>query len=979
MSSPGAGRELNLHQFCQGTGGLDETMRLTINAKTLPRYQAWAFIGTVLVLMLLVSAFFVASTWQNGQERLRQQRISLEQTTQEKLRRELDATLNFIDFTRRRTEAVLRTNVKAQVRQAVQLVESIYRQEILRRGPAARAQIGELIREALRELRFFDGRGYIFIDTLAGECVLMPIHPELEGSSLLDNQDDTGHNIMRGLIEAVAGPERAGFSRYRWYTPDYPDQMREKIAYVELFEPLDWIIGSGDYLYQVENDLKQQVLSRLQALPLGDGGYIAVLDKSGQVLLASTHPSSAGKSLPQLDPERRKRLEWLLGQATPEGRFVEAEGEGPGAEGGQPLLALVQEVPEWGWVLVAGVQREQIDHVLAEQQQKLEQQLRHYLQWLVLVLLLALGVAALVAWTISRWLQALMRSYQREIEQHQTELERTADELKLSAQVFESASEGAMISDADNRIMAVNPAFTRITGYSAAEVVGKTPALLASGRHSPAFFERMWRTLLENDSWQGEVWNRRRNGEVYPQWLSISLVRGKTGAVRNYVAMLIDITERKQTEDHLRYLTDFDPLTDLPNRRLLRDRTIQALARARRRGEQVALLIIDLDRFKNINDSLGHGRGDEVLKIIATRLSAQARNGDTISRLGGDEFVILMPDLDRQVDLLASVSHYLRLIEEPLQVGDHTVVTTASIGLSLYPTDGDDFETLLKNADTALYHAKGQGRNNFQFFTEAMRQQVSERLSLETHLRDALHRGELELYYQPQYAFSTNRLTGCEALLRWNSSKGLVMPDRFIPLAEETGLIIPIGAWVLQQACRQASEWRRIHGRPLTMAVNVSAVQFRPELIEEVKKALSDSGLPAEQLVIEVTESVLMSDVEGSISLLQQLRELGVRIALDDFGTGYASLAYLKRFTLDKLKIDRAFIMGIPEDEDDVAITSSIIDIARHLRLKTIAEGVETEAHCEFLRRAGCHTAQGYFYSHPLPAGEFELKLQGED
>jgi signal transduction histidine kinase len=229
---------------------------------------------------------------------------------------------------------VLRTNVKAQVRQAVQLVESIYRQEILRRGPAARAQIGELIREALRELRFFDGRGYIFIDTLAGECVLMPIHPELEGSSLLDNQDDTGHNIMRGLIEAVAGPERAGFSRYRWYTPDYPDQMREKIAYVELFEPLDWIIGSGDYLYQVENDLKQQVLSRLQALPLGDGGYIAVLDKSGQVLLASTHPSSAGKSLPQLDPERRKRLEWLLGQATPEGRFVEAEGEGPGAEGG---------------------------------------------------------------------------------------------------------------------------------------------------------------------------------------------------------------------------------------------------------------------------------------------------------------------------------------------------------------------------------------------------------------------------------------------------------------------------------------------------------------------------------------------------------------------------------------------------------------------------------------------------------------------
>jgi diguanylate cyclase (GGDEF)-like protein len=486
----------------------------------------------------------------------------------------------------------------------------------------------------------------------------------------------------------------------------------------------------------------------------------------------------------------------------------------------------------------------------------------------------------------------------------------------------------------------------------------------------------MWQTLQEQGRWQGEVWNRRRSGEIYPQWLSISLVRDEAGAVRNHVAMLTDMTERKEAEDQLRYLSDFDPLTDLPNRRLLRDRTIQAIARARRRHEQAALLIIDLDRFKNINDSLGHGSGDTVLKIIASRLSEQARDSDTISRLGGDEFVILLPDLDEQADLSGLASRYLQLIAEPLQVEDHTMVTTASIGLALYPGDGEDFDTLLKNADTALYHAKGQGRNNFQFFTEAMNQQVSERLLMETRLRDALGRDELELYYQPQYDFSSNRLTGCEALLRWNSSQGLVMPDRFIPLAEETGLIIPIGAWVLQQACNQAVEWDRILGKPLTMAVNVSAVQFRPELVDEVKAALSESGFPADQLVLEVTESVLMSDVEGSISLLHQLRELGVRIALDDFGTGYASLAYLKRFALDKLKIDRTFIMGIPDDEDDVAITSSIIDIARHLRLKTVAEGVETEAHCEFLRRAGCHIAQGYFYARPLPASEFELKLK---
>ena len=951
-------------------------MPLTIDSKTLPRYQTRAFIGTVLVLMLLVSAFFVMTAWQNGHERLRQQRLSLQQSSQEKLRQEVDATLDYINFTRQQTEAVLRDNIQAQVRQAMQLAQSIYDMEIQLHGDGAKEQVGELIREALRDLRFFDGRGYIFIDTLEGECILLPISPDIEGKSLLDNQDDTGHYIMRGLIEAVQNPNQAGFSRYRWYAPDYPDEMREKIAYVELFEPLDWIIGTGDYLYQVENDLKQQALNRLEALTFGDEGYIAVLHKNGQVLLSPTRPGSSGKLVSQLDSEHRKMVNWLLEQATPEGRFVEYDWYKPGAEGIHHKLSLVQDVPEWDWVLIAGIYQESMDEVLAMQKAKLEQELQNDLQWLILVLLFAMAAAILVAWIISRWLRTLMRRYQQEIDQRQVELERTADELKLSAQVFESASEGAMISDADNRIMAVNPAFTRITGYPEADVVGKTPALLASGRHSSAFFERMWQTLQEQGRWQGEVWNRRRSGEIYPQWLSISLVRDEAGAVRNHVAMLTDMTERKEAEDQLRYLSDFDPLTDLPNRRLLRDRTIQAIARARRRHEQAALLIIDLDRFKNINDSLGHGSGDTVLKIIASRLSEQARDSDTISRLGGDEFVILLPDLGEQADLSGLASRYLQLIAEPLQVEDHTMVTTASIGLALYPGDGEDFDTLFKNADTALYHAKGQGRNNFQFFTEAMNQQVSERLLMETRLRDALGRDELELYYQPQYDVSSNCLTGCEALLRWNSSQGLVMPDRFIPLAEETGLIIPIGAWVLQQACNQAREWDRIHGKPLSMAVNVSAVQFRPELVDEVKAALSESGFPADQLVLEVTESVLMSDVEGSVSLLHQLRELGVRIALDDFGTGYASLAYLKRFALDKLKIDRTFIMGIPDDEDDVAITSSIIDIARHLRLKTVAEGVETEEHCEFLRRAGCHIAQGYFYARPLPASEFELKLK---
>jgi len=951
-------------------------MPLTINAKTLPRYQTRAFVGTVLVLMLLTSAFFLITAWQNGHERLEQQHVFQQQSSQEKLRQEVEATLDYIRFTRQRTEAVLRKNIREQVRQAMQVAHSIYQMH-QPRNEEEKEQVANLIRETLRGMRFFDGRGYLFIDTLDGQCVLLPISPEIEGQSLIDNQDDTGRYIMRGLLAAIENPERAGFSGYRWYAPDYPEQMRDKIAYVELFEPLGWIIGTGDYLYQVENDLKQQALNRLEALSFGEEGYIAVLHKSGRVLLSPTRPDASGLLVDELDPEHRKMVSWLLEQATPEGRFVEYDWYKPGIEGIHHKLSLVQEVPEWDWVLIAGVYQESLDQMLAQQKNKLEQELQKDLHWLILVLLFALAAAMLVAWIISRWLRTLMRRYQREINQRQFELEQKAEELKLSAQVFESASEGAMISDADNRIVAVNPAFTRITGYPESEVLGKTPALLSSMRHSEAFFERMWRTLYEEGRWQGEIWNRRRNGEVYPQWLSISLIRGQDGKVSNHVAMLTDMTARKEAENQLRYLADFDSLTDLPNRRLLRDRTIQAIARTRQTGNRVVLMVIDLDRFKNINDSLGHGSGDAVLKIIARRLVEQARDSDTVSRLGGDEFVILLPDLDEQTDLSSLVSSYLQVIAEPLQVESHTMVTTASIGLALYPGDGEDFETLLKNGDTALHHAKSRGRNTFQFFTEAMNQQVSERLQLETQLREALGRNELELYYQPQYDFSSNQLTGCEALLRWNSSKGLVMPDRFIPLAEETGLIIPIGSWVLQQACNQAREWDRTYGTSLSMAVNVSAVQFRPELVDEVKTVLRDSGFPPEQLVLEVTESVLMSDVEGSVSLLQQLRDLGVRIALDDFGTGYASLAYLKRFALDKLKIDRTFIMGIPEDEDDVAITSSIIDIARHLKLKTVAEGVETEAHCEFLRKVGCHIAQGYYYDRPLPADAFEQGLKG--
>ncbi len=950
-------------------------MSLTINADTLPRYQTRAILGMVAVLMLAVSAFFIVNAYRSGNEHIRQQwQVQLERSHQ-KLRDQVDATLNDIEYVRQQTEAVLKHQIRDEVRQAMSLARSIYAQQQAH-NPGDTESAARLIREALRDLRFFDGRGYIFIDTLDGECVLLPTLPEVEGSSLYDNQDDTGHYIMQGLIDAALQPSGTGYSTYRWYAPDYPDEMRAKIAYVELFKPLNWIIGSGDYLYQVENDLKRKTLDRLETLRLDNAGYIAVLKRDGQVLLSPTRPETEGQSLAELEQEHREMVNWLVGQATPEGRFVNYEWYSPGGSEKQAKLALVQLVPEWDWVLVAGVYQDQLIKSLAEQRERLEAGLRKDLQALLMLLVAALIVAMGVALLITRWLRILMQRYQREIDHQREELAASSRELQLAGQVFESAGEGAMISDSNNRIMAVNPAFCRITGYSADEVVGHTPALLASGRHSRDFFRQMWKKLHEEQRWQGEVWNRRRNGEVYPQWLSITLVADEQGQPRNYVAMLNDISERKAAEDQVRYLSDFDALTDLPNRRLLRERTRQAINRAQRRNERVALVIIDLDRFKNVNDTLGHSAGDALLQMIAQRLSHEMRGGATLSRIGGDEFVALLPGAQSQDDLMALVAHCLAQVARPLNIDGHELVITASAGVAVYPNDGDSFEILLKNADTALYYAKGQGRNNFQCFTSSMNEKVSERLLLENGLRDALKRQEFELYYQPQYDFSRNRLSGCEALIRWNSPNGLVMPDRFIPLAEETGLIIPIGAWVLEEACCQGEIWNRASVEPVSVAVNVSAVQFRPDLVIEVQNALDSTGFDPKLLVLEVTESVLMSDVDGSIRLLEQLRELGIRIALDDFGTGYASLAYLKRFVLDKLKIDRAFIMGIPEDKDDVAITSSIIDIARHLNIMTVAEGVETEAHCEFLRAAGCNLAQGYYFDKPLTVDAFTQRLQ---
>lgn len=556
---------------------------------------------------------------------------------------------------------------------------------------------------------------------------------------------------------------------------------------------------------------------------------------------------------------------------------------------------------------------------------------------------------------------------------------RTAEaELRLAARVFEHAGEAIMVTDADNRIVKVNPAFTAITGYSAAEVLGETPARFKSGRHDAAFYQAMWRSLSETDAWEGEIWDRRRDGVVYPKWLTISAMRDNQGELRHYVALFTDISERKRSEERIRHLAEHDSLTGLPNRSLLQDRLRQAMARAEREHARLALLFVDLDRFKLVNDSLGHAVGDALLQEVAHRLQSTVRASDTVSRQGGDEFLILLADIEQNEDAGRVAQKMLEVLSEPCHLASHELRITPSIGISLYPDDSVDLETLIKSADIAMYQAKESGRHTYQFYTGDMNQRAAERLSVEIGLRRALEKGEMLLHYQPQIDLASGRIVGLEALLRWrHPEQGLIPPGQFIPIAEDSGLIVPIGEGVLHEACRQSLAWRAAGLPAVPIAVNLSAAQFRkPGLESLLRDILAATGLPPALLELELTERIVMNQEEETVAILGRLHALGVRLSIDDFGTGYSSLSYLKRFPIQKLKVDQSFVRDVANDSNDAAIVRGIVSLAHSLGLGVIAEGVETREQRDFLRELGCEQAQGYYFSRPLPPDEIETLLR---
>ena len=550
-------------------------------------------------------------------------------------------------------------------------------------------------------------------------------------------------------------------------------------------------------------------------------------------------------------------------------------------------------------------------------------------------------------------------------------------DLRIAASAFE-AQEGMMVTDADGVILKINKAFTEITGYSAEDVVGQNPRILRSGRHDAAFYRSMWQAIRRTGTWQGEIWDRRKDGTEYPKWLTISAVKDEQGAITHYIGAHYDVTERKNAEAKIKELAFFDELTGLPNRVLLLDRLRQAMTNNSRNGSYGALLFIDLDNFKTLNDTLGHDMGDELLRQVARRLTACVRAGDTVARLGGDEFVVMLAGLSQ--DQTEAATHTeavgdkilgaLRQVYRLRNVDHHT---SSSIGATLFRGHLASVEDLLKQADLAMYKAKDAGRNALRFFDPDMEIAVTKRAALEDDLRYAIQARQFLLHYQPQLA--DGRVTGSEALVRWkHPARGMVSPAEFIPLAEETALILPLGHWVITAACAQLALWAtRPEMAHLTIAVNVSAHQFRQaDFVDQMLAILASTGASPHRLKIELTESALVSNVDEVIEKMNALKARGIRFSLDDFGTGYSSLSYLKRLPLDQLKIDQSFVRDVLSDPNDASIARTIIVLAQNLGLGVIAEGVETEMQREFLANAGCHAYQGYLFSKPLPVDGFE-------
>jgi len=943
----------------------------------LPRVILGGMMTLVLSLVIGMGAYYVYRHQQATTDQIAQIAERAVGDRERLLANEIAFLAQQLKADRSEFSSTLEERLRQHTRDQLDMIRALYNAAQTKVSPD---QVEAFVLEAIRPIRSLNGTGSDFIISQDGTALRFPLDLQLEGRSVVGLQDDTGFAFADELRRASRLDRGENTVRFRWHPSGESEAMADAIAYVQAFEPLDWTVGSSEFIHVAYADLRNRMLDALSARANSDvastttfdRNTLLVLDRDARLIVAPKavmRAADTGASHPLL-----RHLERLSAASLRGGGSVKFESPPTATQPAHHFLAYASIPDEWGWTLVSVSPLDQIDALIDSERQAISAATFEDFRVTAMIMLTVTTIAILLSLLFYRWIEARFQHYHTDIANRNQALNENAQELRLSAQVFEASKEAIAILDHRFRIVSVNPALERISGFARSSLIGRHCADLLTDGFTDS---RVWLTtaaeIQREGHWTGELELMRPSGNAYPAWVSVGEVTNDAGEATHFVVSISDISEQKRTEQRLRHLAEYDALTNLPNRVLLLDRMTSAIQAARRHGHHLAVLFIDLDRFKNINDSLGHAVGDELLRQVAHRLSGIVRGSDTVSRLGGDEFVVLLCELDTAGRAATIASKMIASLAAPFSLDGHELTITPSIGITVFPEDGDNRDILLKNADAAMYHAKENGRNGYQFFTGELNERAQLRLELENDLRRALSRHEFALTYQPQFNLRTGQLVGAEALVRWHHpERGMIPPDQFIPIAEETGLIAPLGAWILRQACANGQKWRNEGLPDISIAVNVSAMQVRRGNFDAVVlEALSETGFPPDLLELEVTESALMTNQEHVSNTLKSIQSLGVKLAIDDFGTGYSSLGYLKRFSLDKLKIDRSFINDLPDDKEDAHLTRAIIGIGHNLDMKVIAEGVETEAQEAFLSELGCDLAQGYLYAKPLSRTDF--------
>lgn len=904
------------------------------------------------------------------------------QTVQQNIEEELSNTTKaMVNMVKAAVSVSVRNHLRATAEKNLEIVNIIYNEykkgkisEQEAKKTAARLIVGQKI----------GSTGYLYCLNSTGHVV---VHPNQE----LIGADVTAYDFVREQIAA-----KTGFIEYDWANPGEKEK-RPKALFMTYFAPWDWIISASSYKSEFASlidadDFRDKMLD----IKIGSSGYVFIIGRDENVVV---HPRIKGSM---------KEFYDILGYQFLHDIYTKKNGrlryhwKDTADSEPREKIAIFEYIPQLEWIVASSLYT---DEIFAP----LHRILTFIFFAIALSLLLAIPLGAFVSNSITRPVERLVRNFadaaggnwdvrsgndspdeigilSRSFNRFMDDLQgmqcnlntevairqKTEYQRRLFEEVFNNAMEGITITDIEGRIIKANPAFTDITGYRADEVLGQSSRILKSDRHGKEFYADMWEKLHNKGYWRGEIWNRRKNGESYPELLSISAIKDSEDRATHYVAVFHDITEMKSKEEQIRYQAHHDALTGLPNRVLLTDRISMAISRARRNGYGLSLFFLDLDNFKNINDSLGHEAGDRILMQTTKRLAEVFGPQDTLARLGGDEFVILVEGVREELEIISRIESLQAAFTTPFIINDTEVHVTTSLGISTFPGDGEDPGTLIKNADMAMYQAKKEGRNGYHMFRKEMHERARRRFTVENALRQALVSNEFTVYFQPKVDLKSRDIYGFEALVRWVRPDGTVIsPGEFIPLAEETGLIVELGKTVMRSACRDMQQIRSATGKKFTVSINLSGRQLKhPEILDDIRKIIGNSECSPSEMEFEITESTLMEDVNSTVEILRQLSKMGFELSIDDFGTGYSSLSYLKKFPINTLKIDRSFIMDITENEEDTSIVRTIINMSRNLNLEVVAEGVETMEQSRKIRELGCLRIQGYLYGKPMPLKE---------